>query len=432
MKINNQTPVFWLGISAYQGLALLKISKKRNLDYHIICLEKDSVYEKLKKDGRNIFCLEEEKNIRKIPRNTGHLLAQKKVIDYIEKNSQGTRPAIIFFKPSAKIKLICRQKNWQMISNDPKLAAFFENKISFYKWASSNKLPVISSKIINFNELSFNAKRFPFIIQLERGWAGKSSFLIKSEADLKKLSGLGKRKIKISPLIEGETYTTNGCVSTSGQVLVSRPATQINGIKPLCQNPLSTTGRQWPAAIGKKETRVINSISKKLGRLMYKKGYRGFFGVDFLIDKRGETYVLECNPRLTASFVFYTQLEEKLTKETLLWHHLSSFLNPKTESRVKNQPFFSGSEIIQRSSQKKTITIKQDLSSGHYSLNGKIIDKNFYPAKNKLLLITRPKGNQINPGDEMYKIISTKPIIKSGKIDTKIDNFRKLILSMLL
>jgi hypothetical protein len=429
--INNKEkkPVFWIGINAYQGLALLEICKKRKLNYHIICLEKESIYKNLKKGGAKIFCLEEKTGINNVPRNTGHILAHKETIKYIKYHSGGQKPIIVFFKPSAKISFVCKKHHWLMAGNNHKLAEFLENKLSFYLWATKNKLPLIPGEIRSLDIKYLSKKKFPFIIQFKRGWAGKSSFIINSKNDLNKLKKFAGQLVKISPFLKGETYINNGCILRNGQVLVGPPGKQISKINELSNNPLSTTGRQWPATIKNKDAKIINKITDKLGALIYKKGYRGFFGTDFLIDNNRNIYLLECNPRLTASFVFYTQLEEQSSNNSLLWHHLNSFA--LFSDNKTYQSTISGSEIIQRNNQKKTLKITTDINSGHFSLNGKIIDNNLNP-QNSLLLVCRPKGSIVQSGDEVFKIISKKPLVgNNGNLLLKINQLRKLILSKL-
>ncbi|HPH19617.1 MAG TPA: ATP-grasp domain-containing protein, partial [Haliscomenobacter sp.] len=78
--------------------------------------------------------------------------------------------------------------------------------------------------------------------------------------------------------------------------------------------------------------------------------YRGFFGLDFLVSEN-QVYLLECNPRLTASFAFYTQIELKNDLTPLFYFDLAEFINLdyqidllQEQSRFYNQNII-GSEI---------------------------------------------------------------------------------------
>lgn len=432
MKNNKpiSTSVFWVGLNAYQGLGLLKEAKENIENYHIICLEKDPIISKLRGEGVKIFCLEETVETKDIARNTGHLLAHPLTIDYLEENSLKKKPIILFFKPSAKINFLCKKHHWIMAGNDPRLAYFFEEKINFFAWGKKNNLPLIPGEIVKPSRKILSRWNFPFVSQFKRGWAGKSSFVIRSENDFFELIKSGHPKVKISAFIDGQTYTNNGCILASGEVLVGPPAQQISSIGSLCKNPLSTTGRQWPANIDKKTKEIIKKITIKLGRFMHQKGYRGFFGTDFIITGQGKVYLLECNPRLTASFVFYSQLEQESGMTSLLFHHLSAFTENENPENLMNVPNISGSEVVQRNNQKNRVKISANICPGQYDSNGKMIGDNLSPQKDSFLVICRPKNSIVENGDELFKIISRKKAIdKNNNLSKDLNNLRQIILS---
>ena len=81
---------------------------------------------------------------------------------------------------------------------------------------------------------------------------------------------------------------------------------------------------------------------------MQKKKYRGYFGLDFLIDKKnGKVYLSELNARLTASAAFYTRLERGLGIIPFLAYHYSSFLGIDLPHTGISPPI-CGSQIILR------------------------------------------------------------------------------------
>ena len=89
-------------------------------------------------------------------------------------------------------------------------------------------------------------------------------------------------------------------------------------------------------------------------------GYKGFFGLDFMVEKN-DIYLLECNPRLTASFAFYNEIEINQNITPLFLIHLAQFLDiditldiNKEQQRFYNQNIV-GSEITAKNKQGKTI-----------------------------------------------------------------------------
>jgi hypothetical protein len=102
---------------------------------------------------------------------------------------------------------------------------------------------------------------------------------------------------------------------------------------------------------------IVNKVKKitiKFSKSIKKIQYLGFFGLDFLVNQENKVYLLECNPRLTASFSFYTQLEIKRNLYPLFLLHLIQFLKinfPIYTRKFQKQLNFSdiaGTEITQK------------------------------------------------------------------------------------
>jgi len=334
-------PVFWAGLNFYQGLAIEALGKLF-ANYFIICLESHPIIDGLRSQGLEIFCLEEKiGRPAGIPRNTGHLLAHPLTQKYIKEKSQGIVPAIVCFKSSPKIEAEVNKNNWRLVANPTRLNRFFEDKINFLNFAKG-KLPLIpgEEQTITSKDYPSLVKKWllPFVIQLGRGWAGKSSFLITSKTDYSVLfKSRPLLKAKISPYIQGKTYIVNGCILADKKVLVGPIANQITGLKNWTNNPLATCGRQWPARLPSQQQKKIVKIAGQVGRLMAQKGCLGFFGPDFLVDQKGKVYLVEVNPRLTASFVFYTQLEARKVRRPLLSYHLGAFLKIRAAGKYKEK-----------------------------------------------------------------------------------------------
>ena len=83
---------------------------------------------------------------------------------------------------------------------------------------------------------------------------------------------------------------------------------------------------------------------------------------------KNKVYLLECNPRLTASFAFYHEIETNLKITSLFLLHLLQFLDldysfdlDQEQKRFSNQKII-GSEITAKSLLGKTIKKYHDFS----------------------------------------------------------------------
>jgi len=261
-------------------------------------------------------------------KNSGHLLSLPSVQKFIRENSQKNShlPAILPFKSSAKINWITNNNGWLNLSNPPALTRFLENKIKFYQFCQQEKLPVIPSQIDKFNRENFNHyfQGKTGVIQTSFGWAGNSSFLVKNFREVENKIPQGAI-VKYSPYLRGKTYINNCCLTRFG-LLQSPPARQLTGLKAYTPNPLTTVGRVWPSGLSFNQITKLTELTNQFGQSLAKFHYRGYFGLDFQISQ-GQIFILECNPRLTASFAFYHLLEKKKHLNSLLYFHLLEWLD---------------------------------------------------------------------------------------------------------
>ncbi len=356
----------------------LDISLPQLKNFHLIYASKNK---NLKNIKNPYFCLEEQ-GIKLSEKNSGKLLSSPKVIEYIRQTStvNHLQVVIIPFKPSAKIEYICQQFNWINAAVSSKLNRFLEDKNQFSTFCQKHKLPIIPSSLDSFNQQNFlkNQQKFSqkLVIQSHFGWAGNSTFSADNWDDIQN-SFPKDTRVKFSPFISGYSLTNNCCLTKKGLVQ-SQPALQLTGIKPLTQNPFATVGRQWPSMSPPKVTHQLSKVTLKFAKLIKKLGYQGFFGLDFLVDQNYQVYLLECNPRLTASFAFYTQLELNQGLFPLFLLHLAQFIKlssiPKSKQiQLKiNSANITGTEITQKNNS-RTIAKYQQLQPVSSQTNPVII-----------------------------------------------------------
>lgn len=307
-------------------------------------------------------------------RNSGQLLSSTSTRSYIQQDSENKKVAIVPFKPSAKIDHLCRQYGWTSVSNPAQINRQIEDKIKFYQLCYKNKLPVVKSIITTLSQESFKPN---FVIQTHFGWAGKNTYQFANYQDAISKVPPGTT-IKISPYLHGYTLTNNCCLTKYG-LLQSQVALQYTGISPYTDNNFATVGRQWPSFAPQKVLDRINTITNDFSnKILQPIGYRGFFGLDFLIND-DQVYLLECNPRLTASFAFYTRLELNMGITPLFFYHLLEFIGASynydtKEATVRLTANIIGSELTPKDKQ------------------GRIIDK----IHHRYPLITNPNEKTFN------------------------------------
>ena len=336
-------------------------------DFHLIYAYTPANLSTLTDSHAPYFCLEEQK-INLPEKNSGRLLSHPLVKNYIKETSKDKQVVIIPFKPSAKIDLICQQNHWITASNPSKINRLLEDKIKFFHICEQNSIPIIPAAIDNFNQSNFQKYQHTFgnklIVQTHFGWAGKSTHSFDSWNQASKKIPIDTL-VKYSPFLQGYTLLNNCCLTHLG-LIQSPPALQYTGLSPFTNNPFATVGRQWPSFAPLKVISKVKTITQKLSIVLSNLSYKGYFGLDFFVHNN-QVFLLECNPRLTASFAFYTNLEISQKWTPLFYFHLAEFLNLNYKFDIEKETIrfldqkIIGSEITQKNNQ--GVTIKKYHSS---------------------------------------------------------------------
>lgn len=313
-------------------------------------------------------------------KNSGYLLSQNSIQEIINKSKQ---PVIVPFKASAKIEKICQNNNWINAGNPAKINRLLEDKIKFYDLCQKNSLPLLPSSIFPFSQKAFlQAQKLygqNLVLQTHFGWAGNSTHYFNDYESAKNIIP-PDTLTKFSPYIKNSYSLLNNCCLSKYGLIQSPPALQFTGLKDFTQNPFATVGRQWPSLAPKDILEKLNQITTDFSEKILKPlNYRGFFGLDFIVSNN-EIYLLECNPRLTASFAFYTSIELQNQITPLFYYHLAEFINldyqidiQKEQSRFDNQNLI-GAELTKRNSQGQIIKKYNDFKIFTSQLNPVVIN----------------------------------------------------------
>jgi hypothetical protein len=125
--IFNQSPYafYFLVVDDFLDISLPQLK-----NFHLIYAFKNKNISQLKNP---YFCLQQQ-GIKLSVKNSGKLLSQKEVVNYIKKTSVNLQPVIIPFKPSAKIEFLCQQNSWINAAAPAKLNRFLEDKNQFFEF----------------------------------------------------------------------------------------------------------------------------------------------------------------------------------------------------------------------------------------------------------------------------------------------------------
>lgn len=450
-----KTPIF--GASVY---AFLRLGPENFIEnYKLLSLYNSKETDLIKKD-LPVFCLEEKIKKRPRPRNSSSLLYHQETKKYVKKETKGKKPLILIYKSSKRIKKIVKENNWQVAI----APSFFgkrllEDKTKFRRILKKIKIEMPPGRIaplsfLNYHKLKEMKKKFgfPFVIQHPGKGGGKGTFFIKNEKSFNTAKQYLRRQkakdIVIAKFIKGPSPSIVGCVTRYG-ILSTRLQYQI------CDEPLLNKkprrgglfcGHDWSSAIFSKN--ILGQAKEavdKVGSYFKKIGYRGIFGLDFVLDKKTEKlYVVECNPRLVASFPVLTMIQIENGEMPIIAFHLLEFLRTPYKINIKkiNSQMWQkkeGSQMFLHNPFQKRAIQKKGIEAGIYkkskSKNIKFIREGYQFSqlknKNEFLFTDgiQKEGSEFK-GYQRIRILSKKSIIGEGRrrVDDKTRDFLKIII----
>ncbi|HET7031689.1 MAG TPA: biotin carboxylase, partial [Casimicrobiaceae bacterium] len=176
------------------------------------------------------------------------------------------------------------------------------------------------------------------VIQTAFGDSGHTTFFIANEEDFNKHKDeiVGESEVKIMKRINCRGSTLEACVTRSGTV-VGPLLTEIVGQKDLTPYKGGWCGNEvFPGAFSEGVRAKAREMAFKFGNQLWKEGYRGYFDLDFLIDRdNGDVWLGELNPRVCGASPMTNHAAFAYADVPLFLFHLLEFSGQDFELDVE-------------------------------------------------------------------------------------------------
>ena len=447
----HQPLIFGAGVYAFDRLGMEKIIS----DYRIIAL-RHSLDTKLIGEDIKILSLEKGMGTKHIkePRNATTVISRMpKVKEYIEKivrkNPNRPGPFIIVYKPSTKMERACEENGWKLIANPFRFGKkLLENKIKFREILQEIGIPVPAGKISSIDKLHYghlmNKYGLPFVIQHPTRGGGKGTFFVNNHADfdeaLEKLNPVWNEddehnikeidKVIVAQFIKGPSPSIAGCVTRHG-ILTTSLQHQVLDI-PELYNPEKGSGlfcgHDWTSSrFPESVSRQAYEYTKKIGEHFRNLGYKGNFGLDFVLNKKNnELYAVECNPRLVATLPTSNMAQILNNEVPILACHVLEFLGTDYQMDIEaiNKSMRQekeGAHMFIRNLTGRWARNHHQLKAGIYKLTSKNKIKYLRPGydlchlkNNKEFLLADGvplKKSHFSPNRRLCRVLTLNPIL---------------------
>jgi D-alanine-D-alanine ligase-like ATP-grasp enzyme len=261
-------------------------------------------------DGRhpNVFVPKEAPHaeFQSIEDINNYLLEHKEVIDCIR--GRGGNPVAVFLMFDEKTEALCRELGIDIWFPPAALRNRCDNKMETVRIGNKAGVPSVPnalSKVDSYEHLRSicldAAIGHDIVIQTAFGDSGHTTFFVSNDDEWRKHADeiTKEPEVKIMKRINCRGSTLEACVTRCGTI-VGPLLTEIVGQKDLTPYKGGWCGNEvFPGAFSESVRTKARAMAFKFGSQLWEEGYRGYFDLDFLIDRdSGHVYLGELNPRV--------------------------------------------------------------------------------------------------------------------------------------
>jgi len=238
-----------------------------------------------------------------------YLLSHKEVVDYVK--ARGGKPKFVFLMFDDKTEELVKELGGEVWFPKAELRQSMDNKIETVRVGNKASVPSVPnalSEIKDYEHLKQVCEKAglgnDLVLQSAFGDSGHTTFFIKSESDFRKHEHeiVGEGEIKAMKRIDCRGSAIEACCTSQGTI-VGPLMTELVGFRDLTPYRGGWCGNEiFATAFPPKARNQARDLTFKFGEQLRKEGYRGYFELDFLIDKKtGDIWLGELNPRITGA-----------------------------------------------------------------------------------------------------------------------------------
>ena len=221
---------------------------------------------------------------------------------------QGERPVAVFLMFDETTEELCAELGLEVWFPAAALRHRCDNKVETVRIANRAGVPSVPNvlaKVRSYAQLMRLAKDGglgqDLVVQLPYGDSGHTTFFISTRSDWRRYASQirAEREVKVMKRIDPLGSTLEACATRCGTI-TGPLLTEVIGCCDLTPYRGGWCGNELFAGAFTEEIRTTaGRYAQKLGDQLFSEGYRGYFDVDFLIDRpTGQVYLGELNPRV--------------------------------------------------------------------------------------------------------------------------------------
>jgi hypothetical protein len=315
--------------------------------YNIVSLRATRDISMLKQSA-DIFCLEheDEYSVKERVVNSALLLAHPQTKQFLKRLPKPHY--LLLYQNYSELEDLATKEGWHLLSNPSSLRIKVGQRSFFRQMIRDLQLPSIPGDILPVEVVQNCGYKHwegtlgkKFVVQLPdiTQGGGRGTFFIHSPSDYLRLQERLKENTWRGTLLKSVSVSRfMECVPVSMALCLTRHGLLFTGLQKqlidlsycggltedgvFCGHVWDDTLRSLSIAQKAREQASI------IGEYLHSSGYKGIFGIDFLMDKRHERiYPIELNPRLTGAFPMLSLLHLKEGRIPMEVFHMLEFID---------------------------------------------------------------------------------------------------------
>ena len=267
-----------------------------------------------------------------------HLLRDPETLEFIARRGPGGKACFVMM--DEETQALARQAGLEVMHPPVELRHRLGSKIVMTRLADEAGVPSVPHVIGragSYDELSALAESAglgdDLVVVAAYGDAGSTVFFVRGQRDWDDHAGdLAGQEVKVMKRIRNVEVVLEGAVTRHGTV-IGPAMTSLVGYPELTPGKGSWCGNDiWREVLPPAQTHAAREMVRKLGDILSREGYRGYFEVDLLHDlDSDELYLGEVNPRLSGASPMTNLTTEAYADMPLFLFHLLEYMDVEYE-----------------------------------------------------------------------------------------------------
>ncbi|QUR67761.1 biotin carboxylase [Mycobacterium spongiae] len=264
-----------------------------------------------------------------------HLLGDPETLEFIARRGPGGKACFVMH--DEETQALAERAGLDVIHPPVELLHRLDSKTVMTRLADEAgvpSVPYVIGHVGSYDELLVLAQTAglgdDLVVQDAYGDAGSGTFFVRGERDWDQCAAelAAQQEVKVMKRIRNVEVCVEGTVTRHGTV-IGPPMTSLVGYPELTPHKGAWCGNDiWREVLPPAQTHAAREMARKLGDVMSREGYRGYFEVDLLHDlDSDELYLGEVNPRLSGASPMTNLTTEAYADIPLFLFHLLEYMD---------------------------------------------------------------------------------------------------------